>query len=47
MSADYKRGGRLDELLDFLTTLQAHGVPADADIHIDQGTCYARWKEMQ
>jgi hypothetical protein len=41
------QGPGLAELLDYLTTLQAHGVPDGASVQVNEGFVQATWIEKR
>lgn len=45
VSAAYRRGAPLGEVLEWITDLQANGVPDDADVQVQQGTATATWRD--
>lgn len=46
-SARVRNGGPLSDVLEWLTDLQANGVPDDADVRVINGTGTATWKDAQ
>jgi hypothetical protein len=46
VSAAYRRGVPLGELLEWITDLQANGVPDDADVLVQSGSATATWRDQ-
>lgn len=45
VSAGYRRGAPLGEVLEWITDLQANGVPDDADLLVQSGSATATWRD--